>query len=149
LISRTFRSAASGLIISSSVLAQPELLTWDEHVTPYRQDQPPAPLAAKLQALLTTPFVSNSASEPGGQAEETNLSAVGNFSAGGSVDIERGLEFDAVRLAFSDPQGFNAVRSLLSKTISGTGPARRYAARGSWRNHSFKASLCRRILLRE
>jgi len=60
---RSARLATLAGVLVCSCWAEPELLTWDELVTLYQQDTPPAPLAAKLHALLTTPFVSNSASE--------------------------------------------------------------------------------------
>ena len=88
---------------------QPDLLTWEELVTLYQQDPPPAPLAAKLHALLTTPFVSNSASEAGRQPRRPSTPELGPFLRVVQWNIERGLEFEAVRLAFSDPDRFIAL----------------------------------------
>src|ERR1700744_6377849 len=100
-----FRSAwlatlAVGLV--SSLWAEPELLSWDELVTLYQQDTPPAPLATKLHALVTTPFVSNAASDAGKQPRKPTAPELGPFLRVVQWNIERGLEFDAVRLAFSD-----------------------------------------------
>lgn len=91
------------------VLAQPELLTWDELITLYQQETPPPALAAKLHTLLTTPFVSNAASESGRLPLKPSVPALGPFLRVVQWNIERGIEFDAVRLAFSDPAGFIAL----------------------------------------
>jgi hypothetical protein len=56
---RTLILVVAGLAAATPAFCDPELLTWDELVTLYEQDQPPAPLAQKLHILLTTPFVSN------------------------------------------------------------------------------------------
>lgn len=51
----------------SATFAQqgPETLTYDEIIQLYKEDVPPEPLAGKLQRLLTTPFLDNSASDAG------------------------------------------------------------------------------------
>lgn len=89
--------------------AQPDLFTWDELTTLYQQETPPPPLAAKLQTLLTTPFVSNAASESGRLPRKPSTPALGPFLRVVQWNIERGLEFDAIRLAFSDPDKFIAL----------------------------------------
>jgi len=109
MVFRSARLAALAGVLVCSCWAEPELLTWDELVTLYQQDTPPAPLAAKLHALLTTPFVSNSASEAGKQPRKPSSPELGPFLRTVQWNIERGLEFDAVRLAFSDPDKFIAL----------------------------------------
>lgn len=107
-----FRSgwfAALALGAVSLCRAEPALFTWDELVTLYQQDTPPAPIAEKLHALLTTPFVSNAASEAGRQPRKPSSPELGPFLRVVQWNIERGLEFDAVRLAFSDPNKFIAL----------------------------------------
>jgi len=64
----------------------------------YQQETPPAALAAKLHALLTTPFVSNAATEAGRKPLKPSTSGMGPFLRVVQWNIERGLEFDAVRL---------------------------------------------------
>lgn len=84
----------------------PALLTYDEVNQLYQQDVPPAPLNDKLKRLLTTPFVSNAAFDAGVRPMKPNSPQLGKFLRVAEWNIERGLEFDAVRLAFTDPQAF-------------------------------------------
>lgn len=87
----------------------PQTLTYDELRELYNEDVPPPELLAKLQRLLTTPFVDNSASETGTVPARPVLRQVGPVLRVVQWNIERGLEFDAIRLAFTDPKGFSAV----------------------------------------
>ena len=89
--------------------ADPQLLTYDEIVQLYQQADPPSPLRDKLQKLLTTPFVRNSASDAGRMPLKPNSAEMGSFLRVVQWNIERGLEFDAIRFAFSDPKQFNAL----------------------------------------
>lgn len=88
---------------------RPTLLTYDEIIQLYQQDIPPAPLRDKLNRLLTTPFVSNEATAAGVQPLKPGSPQMGKFLRVAEWNIERGLEFDAVRLAFTDAQGFSAL----------------------------------------
>ena len=87
----------------------PALLTYDEIVQLYQQDSPPAPLRDKLNRLLTAPFVSNRASLSGVRPLKPSSPQTGKFLRIAEWNIERGLEFDAVRLAFTDPQQFSTL----------------------------------------
>jgi endonuclease/exonuclease/phosphatase family metal-dependent hydrolase len=98
--------ATFAVISVSCSWAQPKLLTWDELVTLYQRATPPPTLAAKLHALLTTPFVSNAATKAGKKPLKPSTSELGPFLRVVQWNIERGLEFDAVRLAFSDADKF-------------------------------------------
>ncbi len=82
----------------------PQTLTYDEIIQLYSDDVPPRPLADKLHALLTTPFVSNSSSA--GAPAKPSLRQVGPVLRVVQWNIERGLEFDAIRLAFTDSKKF-------------------------------------------
>jgi endonuclease/exonuclease/phosphatase family metal-dependent hydrolase len=86
--------------------AAPEFLTFDELVTLSNTNRPPAPLANKLDRLLTTPFVNNAAAAAGVQPLKPSAEGVGPVARVVSWNIERGINFDLIRLAFSDPQGF-------------------------------------------
>jgi len=90
--------AALVVICVSWSWAQPELLTWDELITLYQSATPPPALAAKLRALLTTPFVSNAASEAGKKPLRPSTSELGPFLRVVQWNIERGLEFDGCAL---------------------------------------------------
>src|ERR1700676_5594427 len=102
------------LVCCESVLqaqppADPQLLTYDEIIQLYRQADQPPPLRDKLNRLLTTPFVRNTASDGGRTPLKPTSAEMGSFLRVGQWNIERGLEFDAIRFAFSDPKQFNAL----------------------------------------
>ncbi len=84
----------------------PELLTYDELVQLYEQKNPPEALRNKLRLLLTTPFVSNSASARGVKPLLPRAPGLGAFVRVVQWNIERGLEYDAVRAAFTDAAEF-------------------------------------------
>lgn len=87
----------------------PPLLTFDEIKRLYQDDDLPAELRDKLRTLLTTPFVRNSASDAGMMPLKPTDAQAGKILRVAQWNIERGLEFDAVRLAFTDPKKFNAL----------------------------------------
>ncbi len=89
--------------------ADPPLLTFDEIKQLYHDDDPPPPLRDKLRTLLTTPFVRNNASDAGMMPLKPTDPQTGKMLRVVQWNIERGLEFDAVRFAFSDPKKFNAL----------------------------------------
>jgi endonuclease/exonuclease/phosphatase family metal-dependent hydrolase len=98
-------AGASGLFAQQG----PETLTYDEIIQLYKQDVPPPPLGTKLQRLLTTPFVNNSASDSGIKPVKPTLRQVGAVLRVAEWNIERGLEFDAIRFAFTDPKKYAGV----------------------------------------
>ncbi|MBV9499690.1 MAG: endonuclease/exonuclease/phosphatase family protein [Acidobacteriaceae bacterium] len=87
----------------------PELLSWNELIQLYHQDVPPPALNEKLHKLLTTPFVRNTASDASRKPLKPTIIAVGKVLRVAQWNIERGLEFDAIRLAFTDSKQFNAL----------------------------------------
>ena len=106
-----FVVVATYLLCASAARAQqdqkgPALLTYDEIIQLYQQDVPPVPLRDKLQALLTTPFVSNGAFGSGVRPLKPGSPQIGKFLRVAEWNIERGLEFDAIKLAFTDPRQF-------------------------------------------
>ena len=115
MVKRTWlRVASAALLLSAAprVWAQssdPPLLTFDEIKQLYQDDDPPAPLRDKLRTLLTTPFVRNSASDSGMTPLKPGDPQTGKMLRVAQWNIERGLEFDAVRYAFTDPKKFNAL----------------------------------------
>ena len=98
------------LTFTSSVQAQqtvsgPPMLTYNELLALYEVDPPSAELSNKLSRLLTTPFVNNSM---GARAPRVIRAST---SQGGAIrvatwNIERGLEFEAVRAALTNDQRF-------------------------------------------
>ena len=87
----------------------PKLLTYEEIIQLYQQQDPPPPLRDKLNKLLTTPFVRNNAFDAGRTPLKPSSAEMGSFLRVVQWNIERGLEFDAIRFAFSDPKQFNAL----------------------------------------
>src|SRR5678816_1221540 len=95
----------STLPISSAVHAQqaPELFTYDELVQLYETRNLPNSLQAKLDRLLTTPFVSNSAR---GRPSLPKAPKLGTFVRVAQWNIERGIEFEAIRAALTNANQF-------------------------------------------
>ncbi len=95
--------------LSAQGQTDPELLTYDEIIQLYQQNDPAPPLSDKLHRLLTTPFVRNTASDTGRSPLKPVVPAVGKILRVAQWNIERGLEFDAIRLAFTDSKQFNGL----------------------------------------
>jgi endonuclease/exonuclease/phosphatase family metal-dependent hydrolase len=118
-------AALACLLIPAAALAQPsapELLTYDELVQLYEQATPPEALRGKLRRLLTTPFVSNAASARGARPLLPSAAGLGQFVRVVQWNIERGLEYEAIRSAFADPAAF---AKLIDSTAHARGGAKR------------------------
>ncbi|MGD0298719.1 MAG: endonuclease/exonuclease/phosphatase family protein [Bryobacteraceae bacterium] len=83
-----------------------EFLSFDELASLSNTDQPAEPLAEKLDRLLRTPIVSNRAALAGERPHRPLVDGIGPVLRVASWNIERGLNFDLIRLALSDPDGF-------------------------------------------
>jgi endonuclease/exonuclease/phosphatase family metal-dependent hydrolase len=86
--------------------SQPALLSYQELVALDEQETVDAPLAAKLHTLLTTPFVNNEAYFKGTKPLRPDLKGMGPSLRLVEWNIERGIEFDKIKLALSNTQGF-------------------------------------------
>ena len=84
----------------SSSPASAPLLTYNELVQLYEEPQPAPELANKLNRLLTTPFVSNTVGFRAVSEKPEGSIRVATWN------IERGLEFDAVKAALTNDQRF-------------------------------------------
>lgn len=84
----------------------PSLLTYNELVTLYEENTPQPELASKLQKLLTTPFVHNTVGVRPARAIRTTSPTEGSFLRVATWNIERGIEFDAIRAALTNDQRF-------------------------------------------
>ncbi len=94
------------LVLAGPANAQkqsPELFTYNELVQLYEQETPPQALQDKLRLLLTTPFVNN---RPATRAVLSATPHLGKSLRIVQWNIERGIEFDAVRAAFTKPATF-------------------------------------------
>lgn len=85
---------------------QPELLTFDELVAAAATATPAGPLKEKLARLLAEPFVSNEAALAGQQPRRPQVEGLGTVLRAAFWNIERGTEFDLIRLALSSPAEF-------------------------------------------
>lgn len=81
----------------------PQLLTYSELVQLYEQEIPPEALQNKLRLLLTTPFVNN---QRGAKPVLPMTPNLGRSLRVVQWNIERGIEYDAVRAALANPSTF-------------------------------------------
>jgi endonuclease/exonuclease/phosphatase family metal-dependent hydrolase len=88
--------------------SQPPLLTYQELVTLGEQEMVDPALAAKMQTLLTTPFVNNEAYFNGTKPLRPDIKGMGPSLRLVEWNIERGIELDAIKLFMTDKQGFLA-----------------------------------------
>ncbi len=84
----------------------PPLLSFADLNRLYEDENPPDELQRRLTQLLNTPFVANAASARGIKPLKPNSQTMGRFIRVATWNIERGLEFDAVRAAFTHDQKF-------------------------------------------
>lgn len=84
----------------------PDLFTYAELVQLYETQPLPPTLQAKLDRLLTTPFVSNAATTRGVRPVLPKDPKLGTFLRVVQWNIERGIEYDAVSAAFADANRF-------------------------------------------
>jgi endonuclease/exonuclease/phosphatase family metal-dependent hydrolase len=105
-VSAILFSSTPVLLGQQGASSGPPLLTYNDLVALYENDVPPPELQNRLTKLLSTPFVNNSAGNPvdrrvrspAGQSEKLIRIATWN--------IERGLEFDAVKATLTNDQRF-------------------------------------------
>jgi endonuclease/exonuclease/phosphatase family metal-dependent hydrolase len=84
----------------------PALLSFEDLVALASSAKPEGALAARFNTLLNTPFV-HSETVPGDiQPHRPNLTGLGIVVRVGQWNIERGLNFDLIRSALSDPSEF-------------------------------------------
>jgi endonuclease/exonuclease/phosphatase family metal-dependent hydrolase len=99
-------SIASSYATNTRGQQPPPLLTFNELVALYESDTPAPDLSNKLNRLLTTPFVSNAAGTRGPRSVKTTSGSQGPYIRFATWNIERGLEFKAVKAALSGDQRF-------------------------------------------
>jgi endonuclease/exonuclease/phosphatase family metal-dependent hydrolase len=86
--------------------SEPAMLTYQELVALGEQETVDPALAAKLHTLLTTPFVNNEAYFNGVKPLRPDLKGMGPSLRLVEWNIERGIEFDKIKLLLTDKQGF-------------------------------------------
>ena len=88
--------------------SQPPLLNYQELVTLSEHETVDPALDAKLQTLLTTPFVNNEAHFSGTKPLRPDVKAMGPSLRFVQWNIERGVELDGIKLLMTDKQRFLA-----------------------------------------
>jgi endonuclease/exonuclease/phosphatase family metal-dependent hydrolase len=89
--------------------SKPELLTFDQLVDLEKNDPPSPGLAEKLEHLVTTPFLSNEAYFNGAKPKRPSSPDLGPYLRAICWNIERGIHFDPIRIALSEPEKFDQV----------------------------------------
>jgi len=99
--------AISPLLLASDLVRyqSPQTLSFEDLTTLATVDPPPPELQAKLQALISTPFLSNEAAFAGYKPLAPNVPGVGKVLRVAEWNINR-EEKNAMMLAFSDASGF-------------------------------------------
>jgi endonuclease/exonuclease/phosphatase family metal-dependent hydrolase len=87
-------------------LSTPKLLKFDELVELEKTDEPNAKLVARMDQLLHTPFLSNEAFYGGAKPNRPSSEALGPFIRATMWNIERGIEFDGIRISLTEPDKF-------------------------------------------
>ena len=116
---------ALGLLLSISILGAPaqlqaghaddvrseapQLLSFDELVTLSSTAKPDGQLGARLDNLLTTPFVNNDATAAGIEPHRPSVEKLGPVLRVASWNIERGLNFELIRAALTDTNEFERI----------------------------------------
>ena len=88
--------------------SQPPLLNYQELVALGEQDTVDPALAAKMQTLLTTPFVNNEAYINGTKPLRPDIKGMGPSLRVVEWNIERGIELENIKLFMTDKQAFLA-----------------------------------------
>jgi endonuclease/exonuclease/phosphatase family metal-dependent hydrolase len=96
----------------------PALLTYKEILALQREHPRPEDLQAKLDLLLTTPFVSTRAWQSGQRPLKPESPRLGNFLRVAQWNIDRGLQFDAIRLVLADRDAFSAFINAKNPALS-------------------------------
>lgn len=107
----------------------PQFLSYPELVEVGEHDEIPPALNSKLTALLTTPFVNNEAFYRGARPHRPTFERIGPGIRVVQWNIERGLELDNIKLAFTDSDAFVAkVKSSPLKAPDGETRAEKVSA---------------------
>jgi endonuclease/exonuclease/phosphatase family metal-dependent hydrolase len=89
----------------------PRLLSFDDLVVLSSTPKPAAELGARLDDLLTTPFVSNDATAAAVEPHRPTVEKLGPVLRVASWNIERGLNFELIRAALTDTDEFERIAS--------------------------------------
>ena len=87
-------------------MSSPQLLTFDKLLQLEKTGEPNPQLAAALNKLLHTPFLSNEAFYSGARPNRPSSKALGPYMRATMWNIERGIEFDGIRTSLTEPDKF-------------------------------------------
>ena len=93
----------------------PDLLSFDDLVALAATAKPEGALGARLTSLLNTPFVHNEAAATDAKPHRPQVAGLGPVARVGLWNIERGLNFELIRSALTDPTDFQ--RTLKRQNI--------------------------------
>jgi endonuclease/exonuclease/phosphatase family metal-dependent hydrolase len=99
-------------------LAGAQFLTFEELVALSEAGPVAAPLNRKLENLLNFPILKNHAALSGAQPHRPSVDGLGPALRVALWNIERGLQFELIRLAFSDPDAFRRAAAQTRATDS-------------------------------
>jgi len=89
--------------------SKPQTLSFGELVQLEQTEKPEGQLATRLDTLLHTPFISNEAYLSGAKPNRPSSESLGLFIRAICWNIERGIQFDAIRTALAEPEKFDEV----------------------------------------
>jgi endonuclease/exonuclease/phosphatase family metal-dependent hydrolase len=89
--------------------SKPETLTFDELVQLEQTEEPEAKLAARMDKLLHTPFLSNESYLGGAKPSRPSSESLGPLIRAICWNIERGIQLDAIKTALVEPEKFDQV----------------------------------------
>ena len=107
----------AGILLAAAVadepkfirLSKPQTLSFAELVELSQTEEPQESLAAKMDKLLHTPFVSNEAYLAGAKPIRPSSKALGPFIRAAFWNIERGIELDSIKIALTKPDQFDKI----------------------------------------
>jgi hypothetical protein len=82
--------------------SKPQTLSFDELVQLEQTEKPEGQLADRLDKLLHTPFLSNEAYLSGAKPNRPSSDSLGPFISAICWNIERGIQFHAIRISISE-----------------------------------------------
>ena len=120
LILCSFSSAQNGGGDPYTRTSQPAMLNYQELAALGEHETVDPALAAKLHTLLTTPFINNEAYYNGIKPLRPDLKGMGPSLRLVEWNIERGIQFDKIKLLLSDKQAF--INEVHADAASNTNP---------------------------
>jgi endonuclease/exonuclease/phosphatase family metal-dependent hydrolase len=116
----------------------PDLLSFEDLIALASTAKPSGALAVRFNTLLNTPFIQSESLAENVQPHRPHVAGVGVVLRVGEWNIERGLNFNLIRAALSDPDEF--LRATADQNLDGPP---RISRRGSHRRKAVESQLAR------